>query len=429
MTSIQHVATIMDIKIERKTGLLSSPYKIALLIVGALLSIGLLWSLLRPSRHTRTIEGEAMAVSIVEQGEFRDYIRLVGQVQPATSIHISAVEGGIVEERLVDEGAMVEAGQVIVRLSNPSLSLSILDSEAQLAEKQNFLRNTRIAMEQDRLSLARELLQVDLDVARKKRHAEQYRTLYAEALCSQEDYLQAQEDYNLAQGNAQLIRQRQSQDSIYRGVQVQQMEESLANMYRNLAMVRQRADNLAVKAPISGQIGSMQVEVGQMISAGSLLGQIHLQDEYKITADIDEIYIDRIFSGQAASCERAGVRFPLTIDKVYPEVRDKTFRADLKFSTTSPEQLRSGQSYHVHIELGSSTSLAVLLPRGAFYSDTGGRWVYVLSPDRRRAEKRHIVIGRQNPRYYEVVSGLKPGEEVISSSYQSYGEADILNIN
>lgn len=418
----------MDIKIERKRGILSSPLRltvvIATLVVVALVS----WLLLRPEGRVRTIEGKYLGIGQVEQGEFKDYIRLTGQVQPATSLHISAIEGGVVAERLVEEGAMVEAGQVIVRLDNPNLSLSILDSEAQLAEKQNFLRNTRIAMEQDRLSLARELLQIELEAERKKRRAEQYRTLYTEALCAQEDYLQAQEDYRLALGNAQLIRERQRQDSLHRGVQIQQMEESLDNMRRNLAMVRQRADNLSIKAPISGQLGSLQVEVGQMIATGSAVGQIHLLGEYKITTEVDEIYIDRIFSGQMASCQRADERYPLVVRKVYPEVRDKRFRADLAFASTSPEQLRAGQSYGVDVELGNSAEGAILLPRGAFYSDTGGRWVYVLSPDHKRAERRDVTIGRQNPRYYEVISGLEPGEEVITSSYQGFAEADVLEI-
>lgn len=418
----------MDIKIERKQGLFASPRRIALALSG-LVVVGLVaWLLLRPEGRVRTIEGKLLGIGRVEQGEFKDYIRLTGQVQPATSLHISAVEGGVVAERLVEEGAMVEAGQVIVRLENPNLSLSILDSEAQLAEKQNFLRNTRITMEQDRLSLARELLQVELEAERKKRRAEQYRTLYAEKLCSQEDYLQAQEDYSLALSNARLIRERQRQDSLYRGIQVEQMEESLDNMRRNLAMVRQRADNLSIKAPTSGQLGSLQAEVGQMIATGSEVGQIHLLDGYKITTEVDEIYIDRIFSGQMASCERAGERYPLTVRKVYPEVRDKKFRADLDFVSTSPDQLRAGQSYSVNVELGSSSEGAILLPRGAFYSDTGGRWIYVLSPDHKRAERRYITIGRQNPRYYEVLSGLEPDEEVITSSYQGFAEADILDI-
>lgn len=418
----------MDIKIERKQGPLSSPRRVALLSGGLLLLGLILWLLLRPGERTRLVEGRHLSVGQVERGEFKDYIRLSGQVQPATSLYISAIEGGVVEERLVEEGAMVEAGEVIVRLSNPNLSLSILDSEAQLAEKQNFLRNTRITMEQDRLSLARELLQVELEVGRKRRRAEQYRTLYAEELCAQEDYLAAEEDYKLALGNAQLIRQRQRQDSLYRGIQVEQMEESLENMRRNLAMVRQRADNLSIKAPISGQLGLLQVEVGQMIGTGSLVGQIHQQGTYKITAEIDEIYIDRVYAGQSASCQRGDERYQLILGKVYPEVRDKKFKADFTFVATPPDQLRSGQSYTIHLELGNATPGAVLLPRGAFYSDTGGRWVYVLSPDHRRAQRRSITIGRQNPRYYEVLSGLEPGEEVITSSYEGYDQAEVLEI-
>ena len=302
------------------------------------------------------------------------------------------------------------------------LSLNILDSEAQLAEKQNFLRNTQVTMEQERLTLSKEKLQLDLDIERKRRIYAQYETLYAESLTSKEEFLQAKEDYEFAVRGRDLVMERQRQDSIFRGIQVEQMEESLNNIRRNLVLVRQRVDNLDVKAPVDGQLGLLDVEIGQSVGSGSRIGQISVLSDYKIEALIDEHYIDRVRNGLTATFDRQDKTYRLVVRKVYPEVRDKQFKTDFIFEGERPDNIRAGQTYYINLQLGQPAE-AILIPRGAFYQHTGGQWIFVVAPDGKRAVRRPIRIGRQNPLYYEVLSGLEAGEQAVVSSYDSYGDA------
>jgi HlyD family secretion protein len=305
------------------------------------------------------------------------------------------------------------------------LSLNILDSEAQLAEKQNFLRNTQVTMEQERLNLRKEKLQLDLDIDRKKRKYEQYESLYAESLTSKEEYLQAKEDYEFAVKGRDLVMERQRQDSIFRGIQVEQMEESLNNIRRNLILVRQRVDNLDVKAPVDGQLGLLDVEIGQSVGSGMRIGQISVLSDYKIEALIDEHYIDRVRNGLAATFERQDKTYHLAVRKVYPEVRDKQFKTDFIFEGERPDNIRAGQTYYINLQLGQPME-ALLIPRGAFYQNTGGQWIFVVTPDEKKAVRRPVRIGRQNPLYYEVLGGLDAGEKVLTSNYDTYGDAEEL---
>ncbi|MCL1942308.1 MAG: HlyD family efflux transporter periplasmic adaptor subunit [Candidatus Azobacteroides sp.] len=379
--------------------------------------------------HASTLNVDKNRISIQEvtKGQFNDYVRINGQVLPINTIQLSAVEGGMVSEKLVEEGAMVRQGEVIVRLTNLMLNLNILDSEAQLAEKQNFLRNTRVTMEQERLNLKKEKLQLDLDVDRKKRKYDQYRQLYNENLTSKEEYLQAKEDYEYAVNGRLLVVERQKQDSIYRSVQVKQMEESLDNMRRNLVLVRQRVENLNVKAPVDGQLGLLDVEIGQTVTTGGRIGQISVLSDYKVEASIDEHYIDRVKQGLDATFERQDRNFALRVRKVYPEVRDKQFKTDFVFEGERPDNIRAGQTYYINLQLGQPTE-AVLIPRGTFYQTTGGQWIFVVTTEEDKAVRRKISIGRQNPNYYEVTGGLEPGEKVITSSYDTYGDVQVLNL-
>lgn len=417
----------MDRKIEKKKTLI--PHKYYPYAGGAIVILALAaWAVF--GNHSTKFRAERARISIdsVRRGEFNDYVRINGQVQPINSIQISAVEGGMVAEKTVEEGAMVHKGDIIVRLTNPMLNLNILDSEAQLAEKQNFLRNTQVTMEQDRLNLKRESLNLRLDIERKKRKAEQYARLYKEKLCSREEYLQAGEDYQYAVEGSRLVMERQRQDSLYRGIQVRQMEESLHNMRRNLEMVRARVEDLNVKAPADGQLGLLDVEIGQTVGAGSRIGQINVLSDYKVEAMIDEHYIDRVKAGLAASFERQGRDFSLRVRKVYPEVRDKQFRTDFVFDGERPDNIRTGQTYYINLRLGQPSE-AIMIPRGAFYQNTGGRWIFVVTPDGKRAVRRDITIARQNPQYYEVTSGLHDGEMVITSSYDMFGDAEEIILN
>jgi len=416
----------MDRKIEKKKGLNLAFTKKALPYwLGALLLIFILWLVFRDDSKKLRIDADNISINTVSLGQFNDYIRISGQVAPITTIQISPLEGGVVQEIVTEEGSKVKKGDVILILSNESLDMQILNSEADLAEKENILRNTLIQMEQQKLSVEQEKLQLQMDVRRNKRNYEAQKSLYDDGLISKEDYLKAEEDYYLSDSRLKLVENRAKQDSLYRSVQVFRMQESLENMRQNMLMIRKRKDNLTIKAPIDGELGLLDVVLGQSVSAGTKIGQINNLDSYKIEAQIDEHYIDRVTAGLQATFERQSERYQAQIRKVYPEVRDGKFKADFKFMEQQPENIRSGQTYYLNLQLGQPVE-AVLIPRGAFYQKTGGKWIYVVSSDGTKATRRDIRIGRQNPQYYEVIDGLEPGEKVITSSYDNFGDSDVL---
>ena len=418
----------MDKKIEPKKGmalLLSKkaiPYWSALLVVAFVLYL-----ILRDNVSTLRIDNEALSISEVVSGDFNDYIRVNGQVQPMTTVQISSLETGVVKEIYMEEGAKVKTGDKILRLANENLDMQILNSEADLAEKENLLRNTMISMEQQRLSVNQDMLQFEMEVKRSRRLYLSQKALYEENLIAKEDFLKAEEDYQLAEGRLELVRERSVQDSLYRSVQVKQMQESLDNMRLNMQMIRKRKANLIISAPIDGEIGLLDVVLGESVSSGGKIAQINNLDSYKIEAQIDEHYIDRVSPGLEADFERQDESYRAVIRKVYPEVRDGKFKADFKFIGGQPENIRTGQTYYLNLQLGQSKE-AVLVPRGTFYQKTGGRWIYVLTADGSKAYKREIKIGRQNPQYYEVLDGLQPGEQVITSGYDNFGDNECLVI-
>ena len=416
----------MDRKIEKKKGVrLAFSRKSLPYWGGALLLALILWLVFRDNSSTLRVDSDTVTTGEVTQGEFNDYIRISGQVQPMTTIQISPLEGGVVEEIITEEGSHVKKGDEILRLSNENLDLQILNSEAELAEKENILRNTMISMEQQKLSVKQERLQLQMEVRRCRRAYEQQKALYEEKLIARETWLQAEEDYLLAKDKLELVKNRELQDSLYRTVEIEQMEESLENMRLNMQMIRKRKDNLTIKAPIDGELGLLDAVLGQNIASGAKIGQINDLSSYKIEAQIDEHYIDRVTAGLEAVFERQNEDYHAIIRKVYPEVREGKFKADFKFSGQQPDNIRTGQTYYMNLQLGQPEE-AILIPRGTFYQHTGGKWIYVLSPDGTRAVKREIRIGRQNPQYYEVEEGLQPGEKVIISNYETYRDNDIL---
>lgn len=419
----------MDIRIEKKKGLRALFTKRGIpYLAGALFLLFVVWLLVRDNSSTLRVDARTISVGTVARGEFNDYIRVTGQVQPITTVQLSPLEAGIVERLVVEEGASVRKGDVLVELSNTSLTLEILNSEAELAEKQNILRNTLISMEQQKLDLRLDKVQLDLDVERKRRTWQQNEELYRSNLIAREDWLQSKEDYELAAKKRELNIERQIQDSLYRTVQIEQMEDNLANMKRNMQLIRQRIDNLQVKSPIDGEVGLLDVVLGQSVTSGQKIGQVNDLSDYKVEAQIDESYIDRVRAGLDATFERQDTAFTMRLRKVYPEVRNGQFRADFTFVGAHPRNIRSGQTYYLHLELGQPTD-AVIIPRGSFYQSTGGAWIYVVAPEGDRAYKRQIRIGRQNPQYYEVLEGLEPGERVIVSGYENYGANDVLILN
>lgn len=419
----------MDIKIEKKKGWRAVlrkkniPYALGLLLV-----VLVVWLLAKENTSTLRVNTSTITVSNVQEGEFNDYVSLNGSVQPITTMQISPLETGVVERIVAEEGTAVKAGDVILEMTNKQLSMQILQSEADLAEKQNILRNTLISMEQERLALRQEMLQLDLDVTRKYRVYMQNKELYADELIAREEYLQSKEDYELAMNRRDLVRERQKQDSLYRTVQVAQLDENLRSMQLNMQLIRERVGNLQVKAPIDGEVGMLNVVLGQTLMQGSGIGQINDLSAYKVTAMVDEHYIDRVVTGLTASFMRQDNNFDMLLKKVYPEVRDGKFKIDLTFNGELPDNIRSGQTYNINLQLGQPVE-AVYIPRGAFFQKTGGRWIYVVDETGERAYRREIRIGRQNPRYYEIVDGLSKGEKVITSSYDNFGDNEVLILN
>lgn len=416
----------MDKIIEKKTGWRVAFTKKALpWWLGALLMVFVVYLIVRPNNKTLRVDKDTVTISNVVRGEFNDYIRISGRVQPMTTIQLSPQEGGIVEKILIEEGSPVKAGDAILILSNDNLDLQILNSEAELAEKENILRNTQIQMEQQKLDVRQNVLEYGTNVERLRRTYEQQKALYEDKLIAREEYLTAEEDYKLAKQKYDLIIERSTQDSLYRGTQIDRMEESLDNMQLNMSMIRRRKSNLVVKAPIDGELGLLDVVLGQNIASGTKIGQINSVGVYKVEAQIDEHYIDRVSAGLEATFERQGETYSTIIRKVYPEVRDGKFKADFKFDGEQPGGIRPGQTYYLNLQLGQPEE-TVIIPRGTFYQRTGGKWIYVVNKDGSKAVKREIRIGRQNPQYYEVLEGLEPGEKVITSGYDTYGDSDVL---
>ncbi|MCI7509175.1 MAG: efflux RND transporter periplasmic adaptor subunit [Prevotella sp.] len=414
----------MDRQIEKKSFLRRYAWYVA---AAAALAALLVWIVLGTTASTMTVDASDITISDVTRGKFDDYVRLNGQVLPIQVVQISPEEGGIVREKVVEEGARVRKGDVILRLSNSNLDLQILNAEAELAEKQNLLRNTQVAMQQDRLNNRTEQATLDTDCDRKRRAYEQNARLYKERLISKEVYLQSREDYKLARRKQSLISQRLKQDSLYRHVQMAQMEDNLDNMRKNVLLVRDRKNKLEVRSAIDGELGLLDVELGQNIAAGQNIGQINDLSDFKVQAQIDEHYIDRVRPGLSASFSRDGKTYRLRVRKVYPEVRNGTFRTDFVFVGERPAQMRSGQTFYVELALGKSQQ-ATLIPRGTFFQTTGGNWIFVLDKSGRKAYRRNISIARQNPQYYEVTDGLEPGERVITSGYEAFKDNEVLVI-
>jgi len=371
------------------------------------------------------VSTDKLTIDDVKKDTFQDYMATMGTVFPIRTIYLDAMEGGRVEEILIEEGSMVKKGDIILKLNNPNLNMTIMASEADLAEKINFLRNTQVQMEQNKLDLKTKIIDLDYKYLDVKRTYENNKKFYASNLISLDEFNKSKENYDYTLLTKQLLTERWKQDSIYRKIQTEQMEESLARIRENLKLVRLRLVNLDVKAPVDGQLGQLNAEIGEQKTQGQRLGLINDLSAYKIQAEIDEHYISRIVTGLGGDFEFNNNSYNLSVKKVYPEVRNGHFLIDMNFGTTMPENIRAGQTFRLKLQLGES-KVAVLVPRGGFYQNTGGQWIYVVDVHGKTAFKRQIKIGRQNPTYYEVLEGLEPGEKVVTSSYETFGDADKL---
>jgi len=371
------------------------------------------------------VDVERITIATVEKGPFQEFIPVIGTVLPIKTFYLDAMEGGRVEEVYIEAGSLVHEGDKILKLANTNLLLDIMYREAQLYEQSNNLRNTRLLMEQKRLNLRRELMELNYQIQKQGRIFKRSEILAEKNLISQQEYEQTKDEYEYLLKRKALALETQKQDSIFRQVQIKQLEASMKRMQTNLDLVREKLENLVIRAPISGQLTSLNAEIGESKSPGERLGRIDVLEGFKVRAAIDEHYIARIEIGRTGTFDLAGKSYKLIVRKIYPEVREGRFEVDMEFDGAFPQGIRRGQTLHIRLELGE-LSEAVLLPRGGFYQKTGGQWVYVLDKSGEFATKRPIRLGRQNPRVFEVLEGLEPGERVIISMYDSFGDMDKL---
>ncbi len=411
----------MDIKLEKKKGLRPKHY--GYIALGLFLIFIIYKLLFGTSVSTFRTEKDKLSIAEVTQGKFDDYITINGNVAPIATIYMDAYEGGRVTEKLIEEGATVKKGDIILKLENRGLYEQILASESNLALKQNDLRSTKLTFDSRQVEGKKSLATSQYELQRLKRNFEQNEALYKEELISKEEYLLSKENYELSQKQFEIIKMQTQQDDALRNTSLAGLDTDLDRMQKTLSMVYERLDQLNVRAPADGQLGFLDAEIGQSIAQGERIGQINVLTDYKIEATIDEHYIDRVIRDLSAILERNEKEYPLRLRKVYPEVRNGKFKVDLVFTGEKPETIRSGQSYNIKLQLGESSD-ALLLPKGSFFQSTGGQWIFVVDPSTGEALRRSVRIGKQNSRYYEVLEGLQAGERVITSNYDSFGDAE-----
>jgi HlyD family secretion protein len=371
------------------------------------------------------VETDKITIDLVREDAFLDFIAVIGTVEPIQTIFLDATEGGRVEEIYRREGGMVERGEPLARLTNTTLLLDISNAETSYTRTVNDMRMTRVQLEQQNLSSRNQLLDLNLALRQYERRYRNNKVLMEQDHISREEYEISLEQYEITKQKLELYRETYKQDSIYRIFQLEAMESSLKNMEENMKLVYQRLEAMELKAPIYGELASLNLEIGQMINRGERLGRINILDSYKLRVEIDEHYISRVTQGLVGNFEFAGSNYDLVITRIYPEVQGGRFAIDMEFVNSVPEQIRIGQTFRIRLELGESRQ-AILIPRGGFYQSTGGQWVYVVDPTGSYAIKRDIRIGRQNPRFYEVLEGLEPNERIIVSSYDNFGNIDRL---
>jgi len=352
-------------------------------------------------------------------------IALAGTVQPIRTVYLDAMAGGRVEEVIREAGTYVTAGDTILRISNAALVLDIMNREAQLFEQRNNLRNTRLAMQRNSLDLESRLLELERDIQVAQREFQRNRQLLDRDLVPRDVFIDARQEHDYLLARRDLMLRTQDQDSIFRSLQIEMLEASVDRLETGLCLVRENLENLWLRAPVSGHLTSLNAEIGESKTQGERLGQIDVLDGFRVRAEVDEYYIARIAVDRVGTFELEDREHRLRVTKIYPEVTDGRFQIDLVFVDESPPDIRRGQTLRVQLQLGDRIE-CVVLPRGGFYTSTSGRWVYVLDDAGRSATRRDIRLGRQNPRVYEVLDGLAPGERVVISPYDELGDANRL---
>ncbi len=415
----------MDKKIEKKTW---TTKRIAMVVGGAAIIALFIYSFIfMDVRSTLNVEKEKLTISTVQEDSFQEFIQVTGTVQPIRTIYLDAIEGGVVQEVYRESGTMVKEGDTILTLSNSNLQLNVMNREAQLYDQINNVRNSRLNLEQNTLRLREQLANAKSQMEILQSQYERQKKLVERDLISEQEFEQTRENFEYQKKRYELTYESYRKDSVQTITQLQQLNDSEDRMYRSLTAVQQILDNLVVQAPISGQLSTIELNQGQSISQGERIGQVDILDNYKIRVDIDEYHLSRISTGLRGSFDFNGQTHELVITKIYPVVNNGQFEVDMEFVNEAPSGLTRGQTTRIRLELGESSN-ALLLARGGFYQTTGGNWVFLVNEDGTRAVRQDIRLGRLNPEYYEVLSGLEPGDRVITSSYDTFGDNEVLNL-
>ncbi|ATC96411.1 efflux RND transporter periplasmic adaptor subunit [Pseudoalteromonas tunicata] len=380
------------------------------------------------SGRSQNIALTSLTISTVKQGAFKDALSLRGQVVPKTSIYLDSIAGGQVEERLVEQGEYVEQGQPLVRLSNTSLQLDVMSREAQVTEQLNFLRNTQMNMETNRLNLRRDLLEIDLQISHLSRKLKQTEPLVSKGVVAQDTLDALKQDLSYYQARKELTLERQKQENSIREVQVAQLADSAKMLEKNLQFARDNLDNLLVKAPVAGYLSELDVEIGESKNRGARLGQIDIPNEYKLVVRLDEFYLNQVQRDMAVMVELEGSIVEAKVSKIDSRVQQSQFQIEVDLPTNT-KGVKRGQSIDVELMLGDNKNNALLLSRGAFFTNSGGNWAYVLEQGSDKAVRRDIRLGKKNQDYFEVLAGLQVGDKVVTSSYSNFDKADQLKIN
>jgi HlyD family secretion protein len=376
-----------------------------------------------------TLDGQRIRTAEVLTGVYEDFIPLRAAVEPERTVYLDAIDGGRVDAILVEEGAFVEEGQPLIDLSNTSLQLDVIAREAEVSEQLNNLRNTQLAIEQNRLKLKSDLIEIDYEIKRLSRLVARYEELQGNQFISKNEYEDSVDELQYYKNRREVTRESQAQDEKIRVAQIEQLNSSVEHLEKNLTLARANLDNLLIRAPRAGQLTSLNAEIGESKARGERLGQIDDVDRFKATALVNEFYLNRVRNGQQALLEIDGRGYRLEVSKIYPEVQASQFEVDFKFVGGAPPNIRRGQTLQMRLVLGDTTERATLLSNGPFFNDTGGAWVFVLDADGKIATRRKVQLGRRNPSTIEVEAGLIPGDEVIISSYANFIEVDRLFID
>lgn len=416
----------MDKIIKRKSWFQRKKYTV---IIASIFGLFVLYQIAFADYSSKyKIEKDKVAIGNVTYGAFQDYISVTGTVEPIKTVMLATIEGGRIEEIYIEESNTVRKGDIIMKLGNPTLILEISNNEAQVTRSINDLQMTKLNMQTNMMNVRSQALDQELSLIDKTRNYNINKKLYTDKLISKIEYEKSKEEYRSDVEKMKIIKERQKNDSVFYNLQIRALGKSIERMENNLDLVRKRVDNLLVKAPCDGELAQLVPEVGQVIAYGAAIGKINILDSYKLRLDIDEHYISRINKNVKAECLFSGKYYKGNIKKIYTEVADGKFHVDLEFENEIPKDIRIGQTSRIKLELGKPEK-RILLPRGAFYQKTGGKWVYVLDKSGAFAIKRSIEIGRYNPNYYEVLSGLEEGEQVIVSGYDIFGDMDKIILN